>query len=527
MTTLTGTSGNDTLVGTDADDLLIALGGTDSLIGGLGADEYRLTQSGSGSRANIDDRGDDGAIDVITGGRGLYASASLGYQGWATAERVGDDLELVLPAKPSRFHSPGYPELSIGIKDHYAGKAVEYLEAGGTLYRLADGTDGSAEADIVAGTDLGELHRSYGGDDFIDAGAGDDTVISGADDDVIFADEGADLVKGGAGDDTIFGGLGDDDLRGGGGFDWIETGEGNNKVIAGGGDDFVFAGSGNDLLRGGAGWDRLSGGWGDDRHYGGKGGDTYVFGYDREALGTSEQWGHDKVIDQGSAAVYDAGHAGFSNDVLEIYGLYGPSDGNMPEAIAALEIARQGANMVIETLDGLSSITVLRAFRADSDPYFIEQVEFNGGYWTPVTFRVASGEREDLGDDRGGLGEWNEFIFASSGDDLIYADVGYNLIWTGDGEDSLIFKEGDPNNFATGYSLSAEVDVVMDFDVTKDRFDFTEIKGLTFQDLTIGSDAEGDATVRWDPGTIDIASISVELRGVDEQDLLPGLFDFA
>jgi len=65
--------------------------------------------------------------------------------------------------------------------------------------------------------------------------------------------------------------------------------------------------------------------------------------------------------------------------------------------------------------------------RPDSDALFVEDVRFNAGYWTPINFRVASAEREDIGDDRGLLGEQNEFIFATNGNDRVFSDVGYNI----------------------------------------------------------------------------------------------------
>jgi Ca2+-binding RTX toxin-like protein len=230
MADILGTTSADTLIGTALDDVLIGNGGNDYLSGGAGADIYSLRQGKGAQTIVIDDQGGDGAIDTITGLRGIYASASFGYQAWASAERVGDDLIVTLPGKPGRFRKPGYGETTLEIKNHYAGDAVEYLEAGGVTYRLATDTNGSFENDIIAGTALGETHEAYEGNDFIDAGAGDDVVIAGAGNDVVLGRDGADEIDGGAGNDNLYGGNGDDLIKGGGGSDWIETGEGTTRL---------------------------------------------------------------------------------------------------------------------------------------------------------------------------------------------------------------------------------------------------------------------------------------------------------
>jgi len=522
MADILGTSGDDNLFGTALDDVLIANGGNDFLSGGAGADEYRLTQGKGAQWIVIDDQGGDGAVDTITGLRGIYASASLGYQAWASAERVGDDLIVTLPGMPSRFRKPGYGETTVEIRDHYAGDAVEYLEAGGVTYRLATDTNGSFENDIIAGTAFGEIHEAYEGNDFVDAGAGDDVVIAGDGDDVVLGRDGADEIDGGAGNDYLYGGNGDDTIKGGSGNDWIETGEGNNTVKAGAGNDWVFSGAGDNVLKGGGGSDVLSGFDGNDKLIGGKGGDTYRFGYDRAGLATTDHWGHDVVRDNGDSPINDATGRG---DLLDFYGVYGLSVSNVGEAIAKIETARVGDDMVIATMDGLSSVTVENQFQTGTDKFFIENIALNGGYWDAITFRVVSGELEDLGDDRGGQAELNEFLFGTDGNDMILSDTGYDLIWTGDGADTLIYKESDPNPF-NEFTYRNVSDTVMDFDVTSDRLDFTEIKSVGFGSLQISEDAEGDAIINWSSGDFEIANIHIELRGVAMDDVTEGLFTF-
>lgn len=525
MADILGTTGDDTLLGSPLADTLTSLGGTDYLSGGDGADIYALSQGSGGSDVTIDDKGADGAIDTITGGRGLFASASLGYEAWAIAEWNGEDLTITLPGKPHRFRKPGYGPLEIEIVDHSGNGTVEYLEAGGITYHLPTGMFGTFENDIVAGTAARNIIETYEGHDFVDAGAGNDKVLTGAGDDTVFGGNGRDTIKTGDGNDRVFGGAGNDVIVSGAGQDWIETGDGNNKVVAGAGNDHVFAGIGNDTIKAGTGYDNITGFDGQDLLIGGKQGDTYRFGYDREALGSTDHWGHDVVKDQGNRAKYDAAAGRFSNDTLEFHGLYGPSSGNMQDAIAALHTDRLGDDMIIATLDGLSSVTVINQFRTGTHKFYMEDVVFSAAYWEAPIFRVVSGEHVNIGDDRGGTALYNEFLFGTAGADQIFSDTGYDLIWTGDGADTLIYKQSDPVPFVPA-SANIVSDTVMDFNVALDRFDFSEIPGLTMAGLSISQDAQGDAIIGWSSGDVEIASIQIELRGVAMADINEDLFTF-
>lgn len=239
-----------------------------------------------------------------------------------------------------------------------------------------------------------------------------------------------------------------DRFVGSNGDDWIETGDRDTRVFARAGNDYVFCGTGDDTVKGGGGYDTINGFDGNDLLIGGRQGDTYWFGYDREALGTTDTWGHDVVADMGDQALYDDATGQFSNDRLEFYGLYGPSDGNMQEAIASIEIARVGDDMVISTMDGMSSVTVKNQFATGTHKFYIEEVVFSAGYWEDPLFLVVSGEHVDIGDDRGGMALYNEVLFGTAGDDMIFSDTGYDLIWTDAGADTLIYKESDPVSFS-------------------------------------------------------------------------------
>jgi Tol biopolymer transport system component len=82
--------------------------------------------------------------------------------------------------------------------------------------------------------------------------------------DVIHGTDLGDLIDGGAGNDRIYGGGADDVLLAGGGRDRIFGGDGSDTLVGGNGRDRIYGGDGNDTLVGGNGSDRLYGGWGDD-----------------------------------------------------------------------------------------------------------------------------------------------------------------------------------------------------------------------------------------------------------------------
>ena len=84
---------------------------------------------------------------------------------------------------------------------------------------------GTAEDDILMGTDASDLIFAFGGDDMIFGGEGNDCIIGGEGDDLIFGNAGNDHLVGGEGSDIIKGDSGDDKLTGGLGFDIIDGGD--------------------------------------------------------------------------------------------------------------------------------------------------------------------------------------------------------------------------------------------------------------------------------------------------------------
>lgn len=517
MADFIGTTDSDTLTGTAGDDLLKPLGttepqGLEELDGGDGADVYDLSRSADAGIYNflINDSGTDGAIDTIVGVGALYQSANLGYQGWATFERVGGDLVIHLPHRPYYFRHPGAPSYDIVISDQWGDGTITTMTAGGTLYNLITGRDGTTEADILTGGDKRSRLNGDAGDDYLYGNGGRDRLDGGDGDDVLFGGNRADVLLGGSGTDRMFGGNGNDKIRGGADGDFIYGENGRDKVWAGAGADFVRGHDGNDTLRGQNGKDNLDGGADDDLLIGGKGGDLYTFYVDTDGAAS----GHDRIRDAGNKATY------LNADIIEINGIYGPSSPvGLDGAFAMLDFARIGNDLLIEIgTNADSTITVENMFHEDANRWFVEYLELGAGYWSSIRFWFVDGAVSNIGDDRdhdSGLytGAVNEVLVGTDADDLIYGDAGHNFIWTGAGADTLIYKENDGGSFGA-YGGGISHDIVLDFDPLLDTLDFSEMKLAGLSSLTLGEDEDGDATIYWDSGTWEVADVSIELRNV-------------
>lgn len=530
MATITGTTATDNLLGTSGNDTLIPYGVTgsqpdDLVSGGMGGDIYDLRAPvGTSSFVPhfiIDDNGTDGALDMLVNVGGLVQTASLGYVGFATALRDGDDMIIITPYKPGRFRDPSKPSYEITIVDHYAGEQVEVMVAGGISYQLVIGAFGTGLADLMAGSNSTDFLRGRAGDDYMTGNDGIDRLYGGAGNDYLFGGNGGDDLRGQSGTDRIYGGAGNDTAKGGSGDDILYLQDGDDRGKGGGGNDYIYGQDGNDRLIGGAGQDMLSGGRGNDTMIGGQGGDTYRYGYDDEGLGGLTSAGHDVIRDKGGPATYN------DFDRIVLFGFYGPTDGSSGEGFARLGFEKTGNTMRVIIDGGTGSITVRGQFANTGSA--IEEVQFNAGYWTPLRFKILDGATTNIGDDRryddGTGGEWNEVLFGTNGDDQVFGNSGTNFIWLGAGADTLIYKEVDPQT-PYGNGGGPANDIVQDFDVTEDRMDFSEINGISMADLTITDNAAGNAVVSWDSGTIEISDIQIELRGVSAAQLLADHFVF-
>lgn len=88
---------------------------------------------------------------------------------------------------------------------------------------------GSAEDDIISGTNVADLIFGLEGDDIIMGSKGNDCILGGEGDDIIFGNEGNDNLSGGDGSDVLKGQSGDDTITGGLGVDVIDGGDDNDS----------------------------------------------------------------------------------------------------------------------------------------------------------------------------------------------------------------------------------------------------------------------------------------------------------
>jgi Ca2+-binding RTX toxin-like protein len=246
LATIVGTPGDDVLTGTEGDDVLVGLGGNDS-IAGLGGDDLVC-----GGRGNDALDGGAGSRDVLIGGSGddhlVAASAASVLRGGP-----GDDAESSSSPGQTRFTSePGddaftTTRAAVVVLDLSESPVSEFLHPrrgvlrshrGHTALDLATGTTlrvhGSAQGDVLTGTE---------GDDVLDGGGGNDRIAGRGGNDRIFGARGKNFVFGGRGDDVLAENHG--------------RGFGRNAAWAGPGDDVLRFGSNDDLF-GGSGDDVIS-----------------------------------------------------------------------------------------------------------------------------------------------------------------------------------------------------------------------------------------------------------------------------
>jgi len=218
---LSGGAGNDTLFGgsDSGTDTLAGGAGNDILWGGLGVDVY-VWGSGQGNDSFVD-AAFPGQTNVVRLTNLNPADITLTGGGTFTMTVRASGETLLLQSGPYQIEfANGVVWTTANMNDI---AAVNATSAPGAPVL------GTAGAESLSGTSLGEFVLAYAGADTVDGGAGND---------VIYGHEGSDSLSGGDGNDTLYADAGDglaDTLAGGAGNDMLWGGLGVDVYVWGSG----------------------------------------------------------------------------------------------------------------------------------------------------------------------------------------------------------------------------------------------------------------------------------------------------
>ncbi|MCG6904944.1 MAG: hypothetical protein LJE68_19905 [Rhodobacter sp.] len=523
MPTLTGTLADDTLRGGAGDDTLIAGGGHDLLLGKGGADVYQLdflsTPPGGAHFYTINEtKGGDSSVDEIIGVGSLAAYQIGGVQEFTRISRAGPNghnLFIDTAASPSWYNHVGYKDGTIKIVNQYNAVApdaqIELLTAGGVQFALINTDTGTAGNDIITGWKFNDTLTGGDGNDYVSGGRGRDDILGGAGNDTLFGDNGNDTIHGGADQDRIFADNGSDRVWGDDGNDTIDGGAGNDILRGNRGEDLLIGGDGNDQLFGGRGIDTLDGGAGDDTLNGGRDRDVY-----RIDTAIAQ---HDTIIDDANApSATLVPWSNFDRDVLELLNFSG-----YEEAIHNFGIQIAGDDLVFTYTNPAmapgesGSVTVRNHFQ--SPGHALELVSFGPqggllGYQGTPSHHVSYLSGDNFTYSVHSYTDWGgeDIVLGTSGDDEIYGGLANDILFGAGGADSFMFQDEEDNN--------AGHDIILDFDLSDDLLNFTEIAGLSLAGVTISENIWGNAV-------ISSSYFSIELDGIAAADVTEDIFVFA
>jgi Ca2+-binding RTX toxin-like protein len=409
-----GLDGNDTINGSDGDDILDGGDGNDVLNGGIGSDTASYADAMSGVTVSLGATGSGGTkmdgVQQATGGAGTDALTSvenligsafddilkgLGIpSGSFVGSRLdgggGDDWLLGSTAWDTLIGGPGTDFMQGGY-----GNDVYIIAAAGDHASAEINDDGPDSGDMVRfASTVNATLTLFAGDvgvEFVYLG----TELDGRDGTALNVDASAVLnplsIYGNAGANTIIGTNGSDYLYGGGGDDTINGLDGN---------DVIYGGDGNDALNGGAGTDRLDGSTGADAMQGGNGDDTYYVDDLGDTVAENADEGRDTIISTVSMTL--------SSNVEYLY-LGGGAAIDATGTSASDNIYGNAGNNVISGLAGDDTLS---------------------GQGGDDTIYGGDGNDALLGDDG------TDFLYGGTGDDFLAGGAGTNVLRGGAGNDS-------------------------------------------------------------------------------------------
>jgi Ca2+-binding RTX toxin-like protein len=199
-----GSTFADVLTGDAGNNVLNSGGGADTLSGGIGDDQFVVSE-----------------LDAV-----VVEAADAG-----TDEILTSTSTYTLPENVEALRSAGQPNF-VGT-----GNALNNTITGGYGH---DSLFGGAGNDALNGLGGNDFLDGGDGDDTLGAGDGSATLYGGSGNDSLYASGGNNLLDGGAGDDTLSAGLGSATMYGGAGNDVFWQASGSNEYYGGEGNNSVL-----------------------------------------------------------------------------------------------------------------------------------------------------------------------------------------------------------------------------------------------------------------------------------------------
>ncbi len=272
-------------------------------------------------------------------------------------------------------------------------------------------------------------------------------------------------------------------------------------VLGTNGDDVLNGGPGVQLMIGRRGDDTLDAGPGLDILIGGRDGDTYVF----DVTGNTG----DVIVDMGNAPTIN-GYYSSGLDVVELNG-YASAE----TAMRGFDVSIEGDDLILHFANpsdpGVTGQVTVKNHFAGAE-YALEVVRFGSSGAEPdyhVSFLTGDNYTYSVhsGPDQGG----EDIVLGTHGTDELYGGIGNDFLFGGGGADHFMFH--DEEEAGGGY------DMILDFDTGFDVIDYTDIKTLGFEGVSVAANVYGNAVVSTAFGTI-------ELIGVDAADVTEDVFAF-
>jgi len=399
MTTIKGTSKDDTLNGTSSNDLIYGYAGNDIINGGAG-------------------------IDTMYGGIGndtYYVNTSSDK----ITEYANEGIDTVI--------STGSFTLGNNLENLYL---TGNITINGTGNNLNNYITGNSNKNVLNG---------MAGNDTIDGGGGADTMVGGIGNDVYYVDNPGDTIKeySSDGTDTVYSyisySLGN----------YLENmtllGTGNTNATGNSLNNYLTGNTGNNKINGGAGNDTIDGSAGIDTMIGGAGNDTYyVDEYDDVVT---------ENANQGTDIVYASKNFTLQNNIENLT-LIGDAIDGTGNSLNNYLVGNYQDNW----LDGKSGIDTMIG-GAGSDTYFVDNSKDvaieEAGEYAGLGDSVESTVSYILGknieylilcgtDNINGYGNdgWN-LIQGNSGNNLLSGAGGTDQLIGGGGRDTLVGGTGD------------------------------------------------------------------------------------